>query len=112
MTAFVGLTHYNALGQGGTNLQEEAENLRGQVLNLIADLEKDKDAVQGGTLAAFQAAKGQLLDRFDELIAFCRSHGIDLSDAQHQVVLTDTGGADEMTAAATSLAGPLAMSLS
>lgn len=105
MTGFVGLTQYNALEQGGTSLGQEADSLRGQVLNLIADLEKDKEAIQGGALGGFHAAKAQLVDRFDELIAFCQNRGVNLRDAQHQVGLTDTGSADEMSAAATSLSG-------
>lgn len=110
--SYVGLTQQDALAQGGGSLSQESDVLRSQLFNLIADLEKDKNAVQGGTLAGFQAAKAQLVQRFDELIAFCQHSGIDLQDAQQQVNLTDSTGTEEMNAAVGNLTGvALAMNL-
>lgn len=113
MTAgFVGLLQQDALAQGGNSLGQESDTLRAHLLNLIADLERDKNAVQGSTLAGFRTAKANLIARFDELVAFCRHTGIDLGEAQQQVNLTDATSSDDMSAAAGNLSGvALAMNL-
>ena len=104
-TGFVGLTQMDALAQAGNGMGQESETLRAQLMNLIADLEKDKYAVQGSTLASFQVAKANLVERFDELVAFCQATGIDLGEAQQQVTMTDSMSADDVTAAAANLSG-------
>jgi uncharacterized protein YukE len=105
MNNFVGLTNANAMGQGGQNLGTEAQGLRAQLQNLISDMSKDKDAIQGSALAAFQQARVELETRFDELVRWCNSNGIDLGEAQGQLNTTDQSSHDDFRSAGSQLAG-------
>lgn len=104
MTTHVGLTQINALGQGGQNLGAESQGLRTQLMNLVADMEKDADAIQGNSLAALQQAKNELFSRFGELTAWCSQNGIKLGEGQGQINTTDMTGEQEFTAAGGGLA--------
>ncbi|MGW1678629.1 hypothetical protein [Saccharopolyspora sp. NPDC002376] len=105
MSNFVGLTNANAMGQGGQNLGTEAQGLRAQLQNLINDMAKDKDAIQGSALAAFQQARYELETRFDELVRWCHDNGVDLGEAQTQVGTNDQTTHDDFRSAGSQLAG-------
>jgi uncharacterized protein YukE len=105
MGNFVGLTEYNTLGRGGTNLGQEAGNLRGQLQNLVSELESSRDAMQGNQAGAFDRAKQELFIRFDELTAWCNQHGIKLADSQQVVNQTDTSNEDAFAGAGGQIGG-------
>ncbi|GAA3988696.1 hypothetical protein FOF52_17250 [Thermobifida alba] len=105
MNAYVGLTQADALGTGGQQLGIEAEGLRGQLNNLIADMENDGQSLQGSALAEFRKARSELNQRFDELIAWCNNNGIKLGEAQTQVTQTDDTSGEEFSGAGSGLGG-------
>lgn len=95
---FIGLSQANALGQGGTALDSNAAQLFQHLQALVGELEADAQAMRGGALQAFARVKGELFDRFHELVDFCRANGLHLTDAQTQVDATDQAGADQFSA--------------
>lgn len=102
---FVGLTNANALAQGGQNLGTEAQHLQSQLQSLIADMARDKDAMQGSALGQFQVAKNELERNFSELLRWCSANGVKLGEAQTQVNTTDSTSADGFSSAASAGAG-------
>lgn len=95
---FVGLAQGRALGTGGAELDGSSEHLRHDLQSLIGELESDHQAMQGGSLQAFGRAKAELFTRFEELVSFCRSNGMNLSTAQVQVDATDQAGTEQFSA--------------
>jgi hypothetical protein len=95
----VGFTDANALGTGGQQLGTHAQSLQTQLNNLIADMEHDRNVMQGNSLGAFQQAKAELHDRFAELVRWCGQHGIKLTDAQIHVGQADDAGQQVFTGA-------------
>lgn len=95
---FVGLTQGNALGKGGTELDSSAAQLFQNLKGLVAELEGDQQAMRGISLRAFARVKEELFARFQELVAFCRTNGMNLSAAQTQVDATDQAGSDQFSA--------------
>lgn len=105
MNAYVGLTQADALGSGGQQLGNEAEGLRSQLNNLIADMENDGQSLQGKALTEFRRARAELTQRFEELIAWCAANGIKLGKAQIQVTRTDDTSGEEFSGAGSGLSG-------
>lgn len=105
MTHQVGLTQYNALAVGGQGITAEAQHLRTQLNNLIADMEQDRNAMRGNQLAAFGKAKAELHARFGELLRWCQQHGISLTEGQNQVVAADASNEADFVTAGGNLSG-------
>jgi uncharacterized protein YukE len=95
---FVGLAEANALGRGGAELDSSAGQLFGNLQGLVSELEADSQAMQGSSLQAFARVKQELFARFQELVAFCRTNGMNLNAAQTQVDATDLAGSDQFAA--------------
>jgi uncharacterized protein YukE len=105
MSNYVGLSDYNALGRGGGNLGQEAGNLRGQLQNLVSELAQSRDAMEGNQVRAFDRAKNELFNRFDELTAWCNRHGVKLGDSQVVVNQTDQSNEGGFTGAGNDIGG-------
>jgi len=102
---FVGLAQANALGRGGTELDSSSDQLFGNLQGLVSELEADHRAMKGGSLQAFAQVKQELFARFQELVAFCRANGMNLTAAQAQVTATDQAGSDQFSAVGAAVDG-------
>lgn len=105
MSNFIGLADYNALGRGGGNLGQEAGNLRSQLQSLVSELEQSRDAMEGNQAGAFDRAKNELFNRFDELTAWCNRHGVKLGDSQVVVNQTDDSNEGAFSGAGNQIGG-------
>jgi len=102
---FVGLAQANALGRGGTELDSSAEQLFGNLQGLVSELESDGQAMRGRSLQAFAHVKQELFARFQELVAFCRTNGVNLNAAQTQIDATDLAGSEQFSSVGGALDG-------
>ncbi|MBB4934236.1 hypothetical protein F4561_005056 [Lipingzhangella halophila] len=105
MSDHVGLTESDALSKGGEDLGVESEGLYSQLNNLIQDLERDADSLQGGALTKFREARNELTDRFEELMTWCSNNGIKLNEGQQQVNWTDNESGDDFGGTGRELGG-------
>ncbi|ASU82050.1 hypothetical protein CDO52_03975 [Nocardiopsis gilva YIM 90087] len=105
MSEHVGLTQSDALSKGGEGLGESSEGLWQQLGRLIEDMDKDSHSLQGNALQKFRQARGELTQRFDELMTWCSNNGIKLNEGQKQVNTTDTESGDDFGSAGNQLGG-------
>lgn len=99
MANHVGLTEADALGKGGEELGTSSEGLYQRLNNLIQDMERDGESLQGNALAKFREARNELTQRFDELMTWCSNNGIRLNEGQREFTATDADSGDTFASA-------------
>lgn len=99
MANHVGLTEADALGKGGEELGVSSEGLYQRLNNLIQDMERDGESLQGNALHKFREARNELTQRFDELMSWCRNNGIKLNEGQREVSTVDQESGDQFASA-------------
>lgn len=105
MSQHAGLENVNSLSQGGEQLGQESDGLRTQMNQLIDDMTNDADSLQGQALHDFREARGNLTERFNELMTWCSQNGIKLNEGQQQFNLTDNEASDDFSQSSSDLGG-------
>lgn len=95
MNQYVGIEQSDSLGRGGEQLGQEADGIRTQLNQLIQDMTNDADSLKGDALNRFRQARGELTQRFDELMAWCANNGVKLNEGQQQFNVTDADSSDD-----------------
>lgn len=70
-----------ALADGGQEVMDESDVMRGQIQALIAHVEGIPEALQGSAQPQFSAAGNNLASCFDSLLDWCQENGVNLNEA-------------------------------
>lgn len=70
-----------ALADGGQEVIDESDVMRGQVQALIAHIEGIPEALQGTAEPQFSAAGNNLTNCFNSLLNWCQENGMNLNEA-------------------------------
>lgn len=82
---------------------QEAQNFHKQLKQLVQDMSKDKDVIQGNGLARFQQARTQLETAVSGLITWLTRNSTNLADGSKAVQTADTSSSDTFSSAGSGL---------